>query len=47
MAKRPVPTTAWIAERAKRADGERALETVRKAGTDGPLRAGDEVPEKL
>jgi hypothetical protein len=37
-------TVAWLAERGARADVSRALAIVRKAGSDGPLPEGDEVP---
>jgi hypothetical protein len=37
-------TVAWLAERGARADLTRALAIVRKAGSDGPLQEGDEVP---
>jgi hypothetical protein len=51
MVKRPVltppPPIILIAERAKRADVRRALDIVHKAGTDGPVQAGDELPERL
>jgi hypothetical protein len=38
-------TVAWLAERGARADVNRALSIVRKAGTDGPLPDGDEIPQ--
>jgi hypothetical protein len=44
MDKRPTPTNAWIAERAKRADVKRALAILQRASTEAPVQAGDEVP---
>jgi hypothetical protein len=35
----------YIADRAKRGNVQRALEILRKAGTDEPPREGDELPE--
>jgi hypothetical protein len=46
--KRRVPTPPpTITERGKRGDVKRAIAIVQKAGTEDPVRAGDEVPEAL